>query len=357
MKIAADKLSAALDVVCLVARGNSTLPILESVMLTGDDHHLIAVGSDIESEITYTIYAPSDGINFCIDADKLRSIAKKAEGDIDLQIDGNKARIRFGGIRFSLGTLPAADLPRIACGSPSKTLTIPQNALKRMLLWTRESMADRDVRYYLNGALIEINAGTMRIVSTDGHRLSMDCEPIDASFDTGIIIPRAAAITLAKLLEDSDDPVEIAIAGKTLHFTFGCIDYICKAIDGQFPDWRRVVPETTNEVKIDVDAMSRALSRVALCVNEKLQGVRMTISPGLLVIAADNDGEEAIEELRIDYDGKPFESGYNVRYLSDALTAMSVETATLRMGDPKKPLIIEDPAKPERFRLVMPMRI
>jgi len=282
------------------------------------------------------------------------------ESTIRIQLDGDRMVVKSGRSRFVLSTLPATDFPIIEDINANLEIAIGQSDLRHLLEKTHFSMAQQDVRYYLNGLLVEIGGGCVRAVATDGHRLALcEIEAGDQSDATQqVIIPRKGVLELQKLLGDDGD-VTLSIGANHVRASIGQIRFTSKLIDGRFPDYDRVIPKPEgNLLIIGRDYLRSALQRAAILSNEKYRGVRLDLAAKSLRIQANNpDQEEAQDELEVDYSGADMEIGFNVNYLLDALAAVDTEDVEVGFVDSNSSCVIKCPGDVDSKFVVMPMRL
>jgi len=241
-----------------------------------------------------------------------------------------------------------------------QTLAVGQGEMKRLLDKTHFSMAQQDVRYYLNGMLLETDGKLLRTVATDGHRLAL-CEIALNSPGTGscqVIIPRKGVLELQRIL-GTDGDTEIVIGGNHVRVTIGDIRFTSKLIDGRFPEYSRVIPANpTRIVQTERDGLRAALQRTAILSNEKYRGIRLALRENILTIQAHNpEQEEAEEEVEVSYSGEEMEVGFNVNYLLDALGAIDTEEVQIGLTDSNSSCLIHAPGTRSTKYVVMPMRL
>jgi DNA polymerase III subunit beta len=269
--------------------------------------------------------------------------------------------VRAGKSRFNLQTLSAADFPRmVEAKDASKTLNLPQKALKNALGLVQFAMAVQDIRYYLNGVLFSVDKDTLRVVATDGHRLSFASQALDGDHgNVEAILPRKTVLELIKLLSDTDDPVSLAIGSNQVRFSFGGIEIVSKIVEGKFPDYQKVIPTThKNRIEMDRVALAQSLNRAAILSNEKIRGVRLVFTKDALsIICTNNEQEEAEEGLAVDYGGDPLDIGFNISYLLDVLNHVDTPTVSFSMGDSNSSALVQMPGRDDFKYVVMPMRI
>lgn len=362
-----EHLLAALQTTLGAIEKRHTSPILENVLLRIQGTQCYWRGTDLEVEIaTHTpLMDGSDGA-ITLPARKLADICKSLPADslITLVIDSSqRARISAGRSRFELATLPASEFPELDDLGEVSRLSLPENQLKHLLDSTAFAMANQDVRYYLNGMLLEITAEGMRTVATDGHRLALAFypEPInDIDSHRQLIIPRKGVLELSRLLQaDSQVAVQLEISQNHLRVQLDNLRFTTKLIDGRYPDYRAAVP-ASGQIQVDLDrkAFKDMLNRVAILSNEKFRGVRLNLSSNLLQVQAHNPEQEvASDELDVAYSGADFSIGFNVTYLLDAVNHLDADTLRLHCNTPETSALLTDPLDASVRNVIMPIRL
>jgi DNA polymerase-3 subunit beta len=232
--------------------------------------------------------------------------------------------------------------------------------LKNALRLVQFAMAQQDIRYYLNGMLLSVDKDVLRVVATDGHRLSFASQQLEGDHgQVEAILPRKTVLELIKLLADNDEPVSLAIGTNQARFSFGAIEIVSKIVEGKFPDYQKVIPTThKNRVDLERTTLVQSLNRAAILSNEKIRGVRLVFTKGALsIICTNNEQEEAEEGLAIDYDGDPLDIGFNISYLLDVLNHVDSSTVSMTMGDSNSSALVQMPGRDDFKYVVMPMRI
>lgn len=341
-----------------------TMPILANVLIKTDSNRLTVTGTDLEVELVAEAgeLQASDG-EVTVPARKLLDICRALpdEAQLDFQVDGDRVVVTSGRARFTLSTLPAADFPALDEISSSKELELSERELRHLILRSSFAMANQDVRYYLNGLMLEISASGIRTVATDGHRLAM-CElttPVNTESSQQVIIPRKGVQELLRLLEDSDDKVRLQIGSNHIRATLPHLRFTSKLIDGRFPDYDRVIPKDGDQVmRVERESLRKALSRASILSNEKYRGIRLVLVEGLLRIQAHNpEQEEAEDEIEAQYTGKAMEIGFNVTYLLDVLNTVEGDSIDATFKDANSSVLIRDPGAEDALYVVMPMRL
>jgi DNA polymerase-3 subunit beta len=366
VQIQRDDLLRPLQAVTGIVEKRHTLPILSNVLIERRQKRLSLVATDLEIQVATSTEAGKGGesdASLTVSARKLQDIlrALPEAADTTLDVQSNRLQVRAGKSRFNLQTLPAADFPAMADpGAVQATITLPQKALRELLLLVQYAMAQQDIRYYLNGLLLVLDGGQLRVVATDGHRLSYAARPLGQPMEKReVILPRKAVQELSRLLGDGDDPVSIDLCSSLVRFSFSSIVLTTKVIDGKFPDYTRVVPTTYQKrFAIRRQELLLALQRAAILSNEKFRGVRwMITSDSLRISCSNNEQEEAQEELEISYGGEALDIGFNITYLLDVLNNVHSESVECAFGDANSSMLITVPDNRDFRYVVMPMRI
>ena len=366
VQIERDALLKPLQAVTGIVEKRHTLPILSNVLIERTQGRLNLIATDLEIQISTSSdvgAAGGDDHSLTVSARKLQDILRALpEGaEAVLEAQNNRLQVRSGKSRFNLQTLPANDFPKLGDAGPVLgKVTLPQKAFRELLLLVQYSMAQQDIRYYLNGLLLVLDEGQVKVVATDGHRLSYAARPLGQPQDKReVILPRKAVLELSKLLADSDNALEIEIYGSQVRFVFGGIVVVTKLIDGKFPDYTRVIPANyQKKFAIDRLVLLQSLQRAAILSNEKFRGVRWLVTASSLRISCtNNEQEEAQEELEINYPGEAVDIGFNITYLLDVLTNIHSEQVECALGDANSSMLVTLPGERDFRYVVMPMRI
>ncbi|WP_407473294.1 DNA polymerase III subunit beta [Pseudomonas putida] len=354
-----------LQLVAGVVERRQTLPVLSNVLLVVQGQQLSLTGTDLEVELVGRVQLeePAEPGEITVPARKLMDICKSLPNDalIDIKVDEQKLLVKAGRSRFTLSTLPANDFPTVEEGPGSLTCNLEQSKLRRLIERTSFAMAQQDVRYYLNGMLLEVSRNTLRAVSTDGHRLAL-CSmsaPIEQEDRHQVIVPRKGILELARLLTDPEGMVSIVLGQHHIRATTGEFTFTSKLVDGKFPDYERVLPKGGDKLVVgDRQVLREAFSRTAILSNEKYRGIRLQLAAGQLKIQANNpEQEEAEEEISVDYEGSSLEIGFNVSYLLDVLGVMTTEQVRLILSDSNSSALLQEAGNDDSSYVVMPMRL
>jgi DNA polymerase III subunit beta len=341
-----------------------TMPALSNVLVKADAQSLVLTATDLEIElVTYIQMAVDEPGETTLPARKLLDISKALpdESEINVSVKSDKANIQSGRSRFSLATLPASDFPVLDSINEIAEFSITHNVLKELIDNTAFAMAQQDVRYYLNGLLLEVNNEHIRAVATDGHRLAC-CEKdvkCDLTETKQVILPRKGVYELVRLLDNSNDTVRLMLGTNHLRAEVGGYRFTSKLIDGRFPDYNRVIPDDgTNVMTANREFLRQALVRASILSNEKYRGIRMILAENLLRLQTQNpDQEEADVEVEVDYNGEPLEIGFNVNYMLDVLNVNSSDTVQTALRDSNSSCLLTYPEQKNCKYVIMPMRL
>ena len=266
-----------------IVEKRQALPILSNLLLIGNANKLTFTATDLEMQTSLNIDTKIEtDFEITISARKLFDITRALpeNSELDFQINESRVNVKAGKSKFNLQTLPSKDYPLLKKNdSKSVSVKLSQNKLKGLLKQVDFAMAQQDIRYYLNGLLFEIQGQKLNIVGTDGHRLSFTSTKLDDNYEKKeVIIPRKTIVELIKLLDDSDEIVELEILNQQVTFKFGDIFIITKVIDGKFPDYNRVIPVGhVNGFLIDRQMLLNAMQRASILSNEKYRGIRLVL--------------------------------------------------------------------------------
>ena len=386
-----DALLKPLATVSGIVERRHTLPILANILIRKEGERVSFLSTDIEVQIrTHAdIGVGSENFATTVAARKLLDILRALPegGEVTLSHAAKKMTVQSGKSRFNLQTLAAEEFPTVS--QPESYLasfTLPQKTLKHLIAMVHFSMAQQDIRYYLNGLLLVVDGRQVIAVATDGHRLAY-CAVETGSLDTGeveesespdpahavsrtpahgsvterheVIVPRKSILELQRLLGDGDEPVTIDLAANQVRFTFGNVELISKLVEGKFPDYQRVIPSGySKSFSIARDDWLRSLQRVAILTTDKFKGVRFVLSEDAVKISSTNaDQEDAQDEIEIAFPHGSLDIGFNVSYLLDVLNNLKTETVTVSVGDANSSALITLPDNEDFKYVVMPMRI
>ncbi|MGR8920141.1 MAG: DNA polymerase III subunit beta [Gammaproteobacteria bacterium] len=364
IKISREILLPVLQAANNVVERRQTLPILSNLLCRVEGKQLRITATDMEVELVCEVEAePGADGELALPARKLFDICRALPPDAVLTIDGAgaKTKIASGRSRFSLASMKADEFPSIGSFEVKRSIELETEALSDLLESTHFAMAHQDVRYYLNGLLLELDNNRLRAVATDGHRLALTDKTIDVEVDAPAqyIVPRKGVLEIVRLLGGAEERVTVDIGENHLRVSAGSQSLTTKLVDGRFPDYERVIPrESDHAITADREALRAGLSRASILSNEKFRGIRLILSPNMLKAVAHNpEQEEAEEEIEIEYAGESMEVGFNVSYLLDVLGVMRSEQVQLDLQDANSSCLMRVPEDDSSRYVVMPMRL
>ena len=365
LKLQRDQALPSLTLVTGVVERRQTLPILANVLLESSNDTLRLIGTDLEVEILIEVAAENAAAGTTtVGARKLLDICRALPNGAILEISQteNRLKIQSGHSRFSLQSLPAQDFPRLDEGEHwEERIKLTETQLRNLLEKTAFSMAQQDVRYFLNGVLLELDGAELAAVATDGHRLARSHTPLPAAVDNPrqAIVPRKAVHELVRFLRDTEEPITLEMNPNHLRFSRPGAALTTKIIDGKFPDYRSVMTQNlTQTVIAERSELYDVLARAAVLTNEKSRGIRLELDQGSAKVVAHNpDQEEARDEIAVEYSGEAIEIGFNVTYLMEALRALTENKVEIRVQDGNSGCLLQSPGDETTQYLIMPMRL
>ena len=348
-----------------VAEKKKTIPILSNILLSAEGDALQLSATDLEVSLTTSCDAQVSEVGgITVSSKKFFEIVRSLPSE-DMEIsggDGGALEIRCGKSFFKLVGLPVKDFPEMPSSDFSKGIKLPKTTLKKMISRTLFAVTKEDVRYSLNGALLEMSSGTMRMVATDAHRLAV-VEYAEGSLAGGdevrAIVPKKALAELRDLGEEGD--VYFAQDENHLYFKVEHRVLSSRVIEGQFPAYNKVVPtENPEKVIFGVDSMANAIRRVSILANERSRAVKFTIISGEATISSSSpEMGEAQESVAVDYQGEGLEVSFNAQYVLDFLAVNESKQVIFHLKDDSSQgmLVPADQEEGDYRYVVMPMRL
>jgi DNA polymerase III subunit beta len=353
-----------LQLVTGVVERRQTLPILANTLISVQAQQLSLLATDLEVELIgrVVLEEPATSGEITVPARKLMDICRMLpeKSVLNFSLKDATLSVRSGRSRFTLTTLPANEFPNFEETAGLVDLMLEQADLRALIEQTHFAMAQEDVRYYLNGMLLEIHPHQLRTVATDGHRLALHTQPMmieTQSLQT--IIPRKAILELLRLLENKDEKITVNIGKNHIRAVTPDYTFSSRLVDGRFPAYDKVLPKGGDKrVVVDRQTLKQALTRVAILSNEKSRGICVQLQPGKMLLSANNpEQEQAEEEISIDYTGSELSIGLNVTYLLDVLSALSGTDVALTFLDQNSSVLMEETNSDKSLYVVMPMRL
>ena len=347
-----------------VAERRQTIPILANLRLKTVNGKLEVTATDLEIQIkTYSdlIEIQEEG-ETTVSARKMSELCRSLpeEENVNFSLSNGKLTVSSSNFHADFATISPDDFPEIEINEEQTPVTVESSVLKRLLSKTSFSMASQDVRYYLNGMLLEIEGNKINGVATDGHRLAFSSASTNsADLTVRNILPRKAVLELSKLLSPNKGSVELLVGASYVDVRSENLSFSSKLIDGKYPDYNKVFP--TGEpfpLEISKEILQSALSRASVLSNEKYRGVRFQLSENKLKLTANNpEQESAEEEVDVIYKGSELEVGFNIGYLLDVLNTIDSETVSFEFYGEDSSCIIKEQNSEDDVYVIMPMRL
>ncbi len=353
-----------------VVERRNTIPILSNVLLDAGEGRLSLTATDMDLTIVEVVpcavgeagatTAPAHTLY-----DIIRKLPEGAEVELSTGGDGGQMSLRSGRSHFTLATLPREDFPASTPGELPRSFELQAEELKALIERTRFAISTEETRYYLNGIYLHAaqadNLEVLRAVATDGHRLArvQMALPSGAEGMPGVIVPRKTVGEVYKLIEETDQPVRIALSETKIRFAFDDTVLTSKLIDGTFPDYNRVIPANNDKtMEVDCRAFSQAVDRVSTISTEKSRAVKLALADGTVTLSATSpEAGSAEEDVPVAYAGPALEIGFNSRYLLDIAGQIEGNGAVFHLSDAASPTIVRDAADADALYVLMPMRV
>jgi DNA polymerase-3 subunit beta len=351
-----------------------TMPILTNILLEVQHEKLRMIATDLEIElvveITDVISASSEG-RMTLPGRKLLEIVRSLDDNAEVSLTlskGNKVSVEYRKSRFVLSGFSPDEFPVVKSQVQDTPVLVTEKSFLGLIKRTAFAMAHQDVRYFLNGMLLECSPDQLRVVATDGHRLASSwtaCAQTASHLDVGsqVILPRKVVVELLRLLSDREDLLDIRLGKSHVRFQIGTLTFTSQLLDGRYPDYHRVIPrEGSNQLVLDRELFKSALARAAILSNEKFRGIRLQLTSEQLILSANNpEHEEAQDVLDVQYDGDAVDIGFNVGYLLDVLNVMECQQVRFVLSNGNTSAIVkqegsENDAIHSLF-VVMPVRL
>ncbi len=358
-----DKFINAISVASRTVSQRSTISALEGIYVTAGAL-LTLTGYNLETGVSVSMEADVKEMGSAIfPAKLLGDIVRKLPNDtVTIKVDDNyKVKIISGISSFSIMAAPSDDYPNLPDVEYDKAIYVPQNVMKDMISGTIFSVSENQARPIQTGCKFEITPEDITLIAVDGYRLALRREKIDnpENRKLSFVCPAPALRELEKILEDTDSNCSFTLGTRHILFQIGSATLVCRLLEGEFLDWRRVVP-TDNTIKLGVNVkeLTQSIERVSLIVSEKLKSpVRMTIGENIIALRTANSIGNAYDECAMAGKGDDMEIGFNSKYLLDALKAIPADNVIFEMKTSLSPAVML-PTEGNKFTyMVLPVRM
>jgi len=359
------KLVSGMQRVIGVVERRLTLPILANVLCSIDGQKMRFTATDLEVEIEHICeldesFEPTE---FTIPGHKFYDICKSLSVDtVYFCYENQKVSLKTESAHYTLASLPAADFPNIEQVQPLIEFNLSQRQLKQLLNQTQFAMADQDVRFYLNGMLLQVAGDTIHAVAMDGHRFAHAELILADTSNLGeqqVLVPFKGIIELNRLLENNNDPITIKFCSNYLWVEMENLWFRSKLIDGVFPDYNLIMRNIGQQtINVEKKSFKQALSRLAILASSQLNAVRVEINAhSMKLLAINQESDEAWEKLSIQYQGEPTVLGFNIKYLLDMLAVIEADTVSIQFSSLDKGVLFSGSDEERTSYIIMPLRL
>jgi len=355
-----------------VVEKRNTMPILSNMLFEAKGDQVVLFATDLEIGIrgTYKAEVSQPG-GVTVSARKLYEIVRELpEGTVTITSnEEHRVQIEAGKSEFKVLGLPPQEFPAMPTVESEPLMPMDRKTLSDLIRKTVFAAGDNNARYILNGLLVSLYAKDkkrfLRFVGTDGHRLAVIERPLDDGKGRGLpqeqtaIIPKKAALEIKKLLEENEAGPELGVSKNQMIFKRGGLLLLARLMEGSYPNYQQVIPkENEKRVAVNKAELEGALRRVSILSREKTSAIKLALEPDTLTLSSSNpDMGEAKEMIAAKFGHEGLTTGFNARYLLDALAAIDSEEAVLEFKDALSPCIIRQPDDPDYLCVVMPMRV
>ncbi len=369
-KITKETFLKALQKVQGIVEKRNTMPILSNVLIEATPDTIFFTATDLEvgMKSSYPTTVVAEG-KITVSAKKIYEIIKELSDEeiIFSTKENDWVEICCGKAHFNIVGLSPDEFPYFPKINEDRFVKISSLLVREMIDKTSYAICHDETKYNLNGIFIKAQADgdrmILRMVATDGHRLSIAEKDfsgtIDDELEKGVIFPKKGVFELKKMTEEEDGDIMLCFMDNNAVFKKGNTFVVMRLVDGEFPDYTRVMPvDNDKTLKINREAFLHSLRRMSILSSEKFKGIKFDIKDGIMVISASNpELGEAQEEIDLDYSGADLTIRFNARYLIDVLTVLEDEFVELDLNDELSPAIMRPAAKFDFRSVIMPMRL
>lgn len=355
-----------------VVERRNTMPILSNMLFEAKGDQVVLFATDLEIGIrgTYKAEVSQPGA-VTVSARKLYEIVRELpEGMVSISSnDEHRVEIEAGKSEFKVLGLPPQEFPAMPTIDSEPLMPVNRKTLSDLIRKTVFAAGDNNARYILNGIMVHLQIKdkkrSLRFVGTDGHRLAVIERPLEDGKGKGgtqeqtAIIPKKAAVEIKKLLEESEEGPELGVSKNQLIFKRGGLLLLARLMEGSYPNYQQVIPkENDKRVAVNKAELEGALRRVSILSREKTSAIKLALEPDTLTLSSSNpDMGEAKEAIAAKFGQEGLATGFNARYLLDALSAIDSGEIVLEFKDALSPCILRQPDDPDYLCVVMPMRV
>jgi DNA polymerase-3 subunit beta len=363
IKIFKDDLIEGTQIVQNAISTHTTLPILSNILIEAKKDRLYLTSTDLDIGISSSVSAKVDTEGaITVPAKKFSDIIRELSGN-EVEITAkknNSVDIKAGRAYFKLMGIDKDEFPKLPDFKDKEFITLKQSLFRKMMEKSAFAISKDETRYILNGVLVQIEEGSIRMVATDGRRLVLieESQEFPKKIDKQVIIPQKTIQELIRNLT-SQEELKIIFDENQVCFEFDNTIITSRLIEGEFPDYEKIIPQTAKDkVVVDRDELYRAIKRVSLFTNADSQAIKIDILKNRMILSKSApELGEAKDELKTEYEGKPLSIGFNPAYLTDFLKVYENEKVEFELTDPEKPGAVRTKKPYVYLYIVLPMQL
>ncbi|WP_457677512.1 DNA polymerase III subunit beta [Thermovibrio sp.] len=362
IKVGKEKIRDAVKIAASAADRRGAIPILSNILFEAEDNTLRLTATNLEIGASTLIDCEvEEPGRATVNASKAAKLFSSLTGqEITLEGEENRVVVKSANAKFSLASLPPEEFPEIELPEEF-SVSLPTEEFDRAIKKVAYAAGRDEAKYILTGVLVRSFEDRVHVVATDGHRLAL-YEIFSPSKSLDAIIPRKSLSELKRLLREGES-VEVVEKFNKLYFRVGDTVMWSSLIEGEYPDYTKVIPENNSKVlTLDREEFLAALKEVSVIFEkEEVRAVLMEVSDGNLFLTAKSIGGETSEEaevqLPVDYSGEPIRIGFNIVHLIESVSSFSGETIALKVEEPTLPALIVSEQEPQLKNVIMPMKV
>ena len=354
-----------------VVERRNTIPILSNLRMEAFEGQLRLTATDMDIEVVQLVPVTMEAPGATsVPAHLFYEGCQKLSEGAHVMLDGTQVENRMlldcGPTHYEFPTLPSGDFPVMSAQDFSHSFTLPVAELRRLIDKVRFATGTEEARHYLNGIYFHVvdadGSDVLRAVATDGHRLARaDAEPPDGAADMpGIIVSRKTVTVLRRMLDDADEDIRVEASESRVRFSLGTVVMTSKLVDGTYPDYQRVIPQSNDKViDVETSGFTKAVGRMTMVTaGDSSNPVKLAVNGSRMEVSAvGQDGASGQEELEVSYAGPALAIGFNARYVMEMSQNFDGERTSFRVGDPAKAVVFNDPHDERLLYVLMPVRV
>ena len=354
-----------------IVEKRTSMPILSNVLLEATENSLLVTATDLEvgMKSSYPAEVLSTG-KITVSAKKLYEIVKELPSQpiLFLTKDNDWVEIKCGKVQFNIVGLSPDEFPYFPDVKEENLFEMESSLLRGMLERTAYAICTDETKYNLNGIFAKVEVGSddvncLKMVSTDGHRLSIASGHFKGTAGPellkGVILPKKGVFEMKKITDEEGGTLLFGFMDNSAVIKRGDSYMVMRLVDGEFPDYNRVIPTANNRVvTVNKDDFSHSVRRMAILSSEKFKGIMLEITAaGIRISSSNPELGDAMEELDVVYSGEPIAVRFNARYLLDVLSVAETERVDMKFKDELSPSIIVPENSGSFLAVIMPMRL